>query len=59
MMPLPLKNVNLYVPEPLCPGDVLIEGDKIVAVHNADLTAMNGSGRIVITMVGGEVVYRA
>ena len=32
-MPLLLKNVHLYVPEPLSPGSVLIEGDKIVAVY--------------------------
>jgi N-acetylglucosamine-6-phosphate deacetylase len=33
MMPLLLKNVHLYVPEPLSPGSVLIEGGKIVAVY--------------------------
>jgi len=32
-MPLLLKNVHLYVPEPLSPGSVLIEGGKIVAVY--------------------------
>lgn len=32
---------------------------RIAPGHDADLTAMNGSGQIVMTMVGGEVVYRA
>jgi N-acetylglucosamine-6-phosphate deacetylase len=32
---------------------------RIAPGYNADLTAMNGSGQIVMTMVGGEVVYRA
>ena len=32
-MPLLLKNVNLYVPEPLSPGGVLVEGSKVVAVY--------------------------
>jgi len=33
MMPLLLKNANLYVPEPLSPGSVLVEGSRIEAVY--------------------------
>ena len=32
-MPLLLKNANLYVPEPLSPGSVLVEGSRIEAVY--------------------------
>jgi hypothetical protein len=49
MISLLLKNVNLYVPKPFSPGDVPIEGDKIVSVYNAGLTAMNGGRQIVVT----------
>jgi N-acetylglucosamine-6-phosphate deacetylase len=32
---------------------------RIAAGYDADLTAMNAQGEIVMTMVGGEIVYRA
>jgi N-acetylglucosamine-6-phosphate deacetylase len=32
---------------------------QIAPGYDADLTAMNGSGQVVMTMVGGEVVYQA
>lgn len=32
-MSLLLRNVNLYIPEPLSPGSVLVEGSKIAAVY--------------------------
>jgi N-acetylglucosamine-6-phosphate deacetylase len=32
-MSLLLKNANLYLPEPLSPGSVLVEGDRIAAIY--------------------------